>query len=47
MKFLWIPPGSFIMGSREDELGHQDNEILHKVTLIRGFYLGITEVTRG
>ena len=41
-----VPAGSFWMGSPEDELGRQDNETLHRVTLSRGFYAGVFEVTQ-
>jgi formylglycine-generating enzyme required for sulfatase activity len=41
-----IQPGSFMMGSPEDEIGRRDNEVLHKVTLTRPFYLQTTPVTQ-
>jgi formylglycine-generating enzyme required for sulfatase activity len=47
MKFTWIPPGSFQMGSPPGEEGRNINETRHRVTLTKGFYLGIYEVTRG
>ena len=37
---LWlryIPAGTFIMGSPEDELDHWDDEVQHKVTLTKPF----------
>ena len=43
---IWIPPGSFLMGSPEDELGRLDQETLHEVVLTRGFFMGRTEVTQ-
>ncbi len=46
MNFVWIPPGTFQMGSPKDEHGRSQDEILHKVTLTRGFYLGVTTVTQ-
>src|ERR1700730_13753525 len=46
MKFLWIPPGSFMMGSPKEEMGRRDNETQHKVTLTKGFYLGVYTVTQ-
>ena len=46
MRFVWIPPGSFVMGSPKDELERKDDEIQHKVTLTRGFYMGIYAVTQ-
>jgi len=47
MKFVYIPPGTFMMGSPEDEPGRDSDETLHRVTLTRGFYMQTTEVTQG
>jgi len=47
MKFVYIPPGTFMMGSPENELERRSNETHHKVTLTKGFYMQITEVTQG
>jgi formylglycine-generating enzyme required for sulfatase activity len=33
--------GSFIMGSHEDELGRMDNELQHKVTISKDFYIAV------
>ena len=48
-----IPPGTFMMGSPSDELGHnwdssyrESNELLHKVTLTMPFYVGVFEITQ-
>src|SRR5262245_58077742 len=46
IKFVWIPPGTFIMGSPNGEADRKKNEIQHKVTLTKGFYLGVTTVTK-
>jgi sulfatase modifying factor 1 len=46
MKFVWIPPGSFVMGSPKEEKERSDNETQHKVTLTRGFYMGVYTVTQ-
>jgi formylglycine-generating enzyme len=46
MTFSFIPPGSFLMGSPEDEFGFQADETLHRVTLTRAFWLGIQPVTQ-
>jgi formylglycine-generating enzyme required for sulfatase activity len=46
IEFVWIPAGSFTMGSPADETGHQADETQHKVTISRGFWLGKTEVTQ-
>ncbi|MGH8550416.1 MAG: formylglycine-generating enzyme family protein [Methylococcales bacterium] len=42
----WIPPGSFWMGSPEDEPGRYDNETSHEVVLTRGFWLADTACTQ-
>lgn len=47
MKFVYIPPGSFVMGSPAHEPGRFDDEVRQEVTLTRGFYLQTTEVTQG
>jgi formylglycine-generating enzyme required for sulfatase activity len=46
MSFVYIPPGSFIMGSPEDEPGRNHDEKQYKVALSRGFYLQSTPVTQ-
>ena len=46
MKFVWIPPGNFMMGSPGGEKERSKNEILHKVTLSKGFYMGVYPVTQ-
>jgi len=43
--FVWIPPGSFLMGSPIIETDRRTDEILHPVTLTRGFWMNIYEVT--
>lgn len=47
IELAWIPPGSFWMGSPDDEEGRYDDELLHRVTLTRGFWMGVTPVTQG
>ena len=47
MKFVYIKPGSFMMGSPSEESGRDDDERQHRVTLTQGFYLQTTEVTQG
>ena len=42
----WIEPGTFLMGSPEDELGRFDDETQHQVTLTKGYWLGKYEVTQ-
>src|SRR5947207_1866938 len=46
MKFVWIPPGAFTMGSPSTEKGRGDDEIPRKVTITKGFYLGVHTVTQ-
>ena len=46
MKFVWIPPGSFMMGSPKEEKERRVNETQHKVTLSKGFYMGVYTVTQ-
>jgi sulfatase modifying factor 1 len=46
MKFVWIPPGTFMMGSPKEERERVINEIQHKVTLTKGFYMGVHTVTQ-
>jgi formylglycine-generating enzyme required for sulfatase activity len=47
MKFVWIPPGTFMMGSPKGEEGRGDGDFQHKVTLTKGFYMGVHTVTQG
>ena len=47
MKFIWISPGHFFMGSPKSEPGRKRHEKRHLVTLTRGFYIQETEVTQG
>ncbi len=41
-----IKAGSFLMGSPEDERGRYDDEVQHRVTLMRDYWLGTCEVTQ-
>ena len=45
-QLIWVKPGTFIMGSPEDESGRKFNENQHQVTLTQGYYLGKYEVTQ-
>lgn len=48
MKLVLIPPGEFMMGSPESEIGHEKDESpLHKVKISKPFYMGVYEVVRG
>jgi formylglycine-generating enzyme required for sulfatase activity len=46
MSFVYIPPGSCIIGSPEVEPGRSHDERQFSVTLSRGFYLQTTPVTQ-
>ena len=46
MKFAFIPAGEFDMGSPDEEEGHNDDELQHRVILTKPFYIGTTEVTQ-
>ncbi|HEV3258195.1 MAG TPA: SUMF1/EgtB/PvdO family nonheme iron enzyme, partial [Gemmataceae bacterium] len=46
MKLAWIPPGAFMMGSPPDEVRRNADETQHKVTLTKGFYLGVYQVNQ-
>ena len=41
-----IPAGTFTMGSPPDEVGRDDDETQHQVTLTEDFYIGVFEVTQ-
>jgi formylglycine-generating enzyme len=46
IKFVWIAPGSFAMGSSEKEEGRNKDEFQHKVTLTKGFFVALHTVTQ-
>jgi len=46
MKFVYIWPITFQMGSPDDEPGRSDDETLHEVTLTEGYYMQTTPVTQ-
>jgi formylglycine-generating enzyme required for sulfatase activity len=46
IEMLWCEPGTFMMGSPENEEGREDREVQHRVTLTNGFFLGKYEVTQ-
>ncbi|GMQ79795.1 MAG: hypothetical protein BMS9Abin03_234 [Thermodesulfobacteriota bacterium] len=47
MEFVYIKPGSFMMGSPSNESGRDSDEKQHRVTLTKEFYMQSTEVTQG
>jgi formylglycine-generating enzyme required for sulfatase activity len=44
---VWIPAGTFTMGSPTAEVGRFSDETQHSVTLTRAFFIDRTEVTQG
>ena len=46
ISMAYICPGTFTMGSSSNEVGHGSGEAPHEVTLTRGFYIGVYEVTQ-
>ncbi len=48
LKYVWIPPGTFMMGcSPGDNECSNDEKPAHQVTITRGFWMGQTPVTAG
>ncbi len=45
MRFVYVPAGTFTMGSPETELFHEDDEPMRAVTIARPFYVAVTEAT--
>ena len=46
LEMVWIKPGTFKMGSSKRERGREKIEIQHEVTLTKGYWIGIYEVTQ-
>ncbi len=46
MKLVLIHAGSFSMGAPEEEIGRQNEETPHEVTISKSYYLGACEVTQ-
>ena len=46
MEMIYVAPGSFTMGSPSFEDGRYDEEVQHRVTLTKGYWLGKYEVTQ-
>src|ERR1700733_4446535 len=46
MKFAWVPPSTFLMGSEKNEPGRSDDELQRKATLTKGCYMGVYTVTQ-
>jgi len=48
LKYVWIPPGTFMMGcSPGDKECRDDEKPAHQVRITKGFWIGQTEVTVG
>jgi len=47
MSFVFIEPGTFIMGSPSNEPGRWGDETQHQVTLTQSYYMQTTPVTQG
>jgi formylglycine-generating enzyme required for sulfatase activity len=48
LKYVWIPPGTFLMGcSTSDQNCLDDEKPSHNVTLTNGYWMGQTEITVG
>jgi formylglycine-generating enzyme required for sulfatase activity len=48
LKYVWIPPGTFMMGcSASDKECDGDEKPSHRVTISKGFWIGQTEATVG
>ena len=47
MKLVYVPSGTFLMGSPETVASREKEETQHEVELTKGFYLGAHEVTVG
>jgi formylglycine-generating enzyme required for sulfatase activity len=47
MEFVYVSPGSFMMGSPSGESNRDSDEKQHRVTLTREYYMQTTEVTQG
>ena len=45
LEMIWVEPGTFLMGSPENENQRQTNETQKQVTITSGFYLGKFETT--
>jgi len=46
-RLVWIPPGTFVMGSPPGELDRRSDETQHVVTISQGLWFGRFEVTVG
>lgn len=45
-QFVYISPGTFVMGSPEHEPGRRSDEMQHEVTVTKGYFIQTTPVTQ-
>jgi len=45
--FVWVPPGSFLMGSPAEEAQRDPGETQRRVPIAAGFWMGVHPVTQG
>jgi formylglycine-generating enzyme required for sulfatase activity len=45
-QLVWVPPGTFTMGSPPTEPGRNADELQHSVSITKGFWVGRHEVTQ-
>jgi formylglycine-generating enzyme required for sulfatase activity len=47
LKYVWIPPGKFMIGCAPNDVDcYPDEKPAHEVTITKGFWIGQTEVTQ-
>lgn len=46
LRMRWIPPGTFMMGSPEDEAGRNEGEPQHQVSIMLGYWLADSPTTQ-
>jgi uncharacterized protein (TIGR02996 family) len=46
IRFAWVPPGVFLMGSPATETDRGEDETQHRVRLTKGLWLGVDPVTQ-
>ncbi|NCD35416.1 MAG: formylglycine-generating enzyme family protein [Spartobacteria bacterium] len=46
LEMVYVEPGTFMMGSPMSEAGRRENEVQHRVTLTKGYWIGKYEVTQ-
>jgi formylglycine-generating enzyme required for sulfatase activity len=46
VRFAWIPPGSFLMGSPAGEKEREGHEAQHRATLTKGYFMAVHSITQ-